>query len=407
MTITLASRTPAQTPTSTLNTGAFTIGYLSMVDALKVLVPVAPALRMPPVLGCVLVTVTAGQVELSTFDFDTAVTVTLPATNTEPGRMLLVHAAFTKLLAAVTKGASKASTARLDVTVSTPDGIALVTANGYDLPLSDLSSVDSFPQLPVTADPSFVVGRIELNALAARVLVAVASNDPARPILEGAKVEFDSMSLTLTATDGFRAATGAIPSTGGALASTVIPAAILSKILPRLTGDQIRLGVEVVHGTEWFTLADATTTVRARTLEGAYPKMDSFWDSTAARTVTLDRAVLLQSATRAAALTAALKAVSGGYGPSVSIAVDSETVTVAPWTGTSNDSRVKAPALPAEVTGETALWYSIFHPAQLIDAIGTMTGAKVTLRLNRPQRPAMFTDDTGFRHLVMPQQLPS
>lgn len=403
MTTATDCRTPAQTPTSTPNTGAFTIGYLSMVDALKVLVPVAPALRMPPVFSCVLVTVTAGQIELSTFGFDTAVTVTLPATDTEPGRMLLEHAAVTKVLAAVTKGASKASTARLDVTVSTPDGIALVTANGYDLPLSNLSSVDNFPQMPVTAEPTFAVDRAELSALAARVLVAAAPDKSVRPILEGVLAEFDSMSLTLTATDSFRAATGSIPSTGGALASAVIPTAILSKILPRLTGDQIRLGVDVVHGTQWFTLAGATTTVRARASDGEYPKMDSFWNSTAARTVTLDRASLLQNATRAASLTAVM----AGSRPSVSITVDAQTLTVAPWTGVGNSSKVKAPALPAEVSGETDPWFSIFHPAQLIDAIGTMTGAKVTLRLNRPQRPAMFTDDTGFRHLVMPQQLPS
>lgn len=107
MTTTATRRQTADEKTP--SAGTFTAGYRALVDALKTLALPAAGRKPLPVFSRVLATVRPGEVELTTFDFDTAATVTLPVTGAAPGRMLLDHPSITKVLAAAVKGSPKAS----------------------------------------------------------------------------------------------------------------------------------------------------------------------------------------------------------------------------------------------------------------------------------------------------------
>ena len=126
-----------------------------------------------PVFSRVLATVRPTEVELTTFDFETAVTVILPATGAAPGRMLLDHSSLTKVLSAAVKGSAKSIVDRLDVTIDTPDHTPVVHVAGYSLPLDDTVTVDAFPDLPPTTAPTHVVDREALSAWS--------SESPSRP----------------------------------------------------------------------------------------------------------------------------------------------------------------------------------------------------------------------------------
>ena len=104
--------TATRRPTSdekTPSTGAFTVAHRDLVDALKTLALPATGRKQLPVFSRALATVRPDQVELTTFDFDVAATVTLPATGTTTGRMLLDHPSLTKVLSAAVKGTTKAT----------------------------------------------------------------------------------------------------------------------------------------------------------------------------------------------------------------------------------------------------------------------------------------------------------
>ena len=395
---TTATRRPA-TDEKIPSAGAFTADYRDLVAALKTLALPAAGRKQLAVFSRVLATVRPGEIELTTFDFDAAATVTLPVTGATPGRMLLDHPSLTKILSAAVKGSPKGIVDQLDVTVDTPDHTPVVHVAGYSLPLDDTVTVDAFPELPQTTAPTHVVDREVLSTLVERVTVAV-DRGITLPILTGIHAVLDKHSLTLTGTDRYRLARGTIPVNGTTTEKVLIPATVLSKLLPRLTSPQARLGVDVIASVTWLTLADDTTTIRIRTLDGEYPTVSSVLEQTSTRTVTLARAQLFQAAVRAASLSAAVKA--GKTNP-VEITVCSGALTIAPTTD-GDRTKITAPALPADVDGETGVWATFADPAYLLDAIASMTADQVTLHLADPARPIVLTNagDTDYRHLLMP-----
>jgi len=110
------------------STGTFTAGYRALVVALKALALPTLGRKPLPAFTRILAIVRTDHVELTTFDFDAAVTVTLPASDTNTGRMLLDHASLSKVLAAAVKGSTKAAADRLDVTSPPPTTLRSFTS---------------------------------------------------------------------------------------------------------------------------------------------------------------------------------------------------------------------------------------------------------------------------------------
>ena len=237
---TTATRRPA-TDEKIPSTGALITGYRGLAEALKTLALPAAGRKPLPVFSRILVTVRADEIELTTFDFDTAATVTLPATGTSPGQLLLDHPSLTKVLSAAVKGSRKATVDQLDVTIDTPDHTPVVHVAGYSIPLDDTVTVDAFPALPATTAPTHVVDREALSVLVDRVTVAADRGDTL-PILTGINATLDKGSMTLTATDRYRLASGTIPANGTTTEKVLIPAATLAKLLPRRLAIRRRQG---------------------------------------------------------------------------------------------------------------------------------------------------------------------
>lgn len=389
-------------------TGAFTVGYRDLVDAVKALALATGGPKSMPILRAALVTVSDEEAIMGTFDYEVSVTVRLSAEDTVPGVMLVDVPSLTKVLSAAGKGTTKAIMDRSRVTVTVADGIPTVSFSGYAVPLCDsVAAVDQYPSTPATSPATHTVDRAAFTALVSRVIVA-ASTDTNYPILTGIHAAIARDEITLTATDRFRLAAGTVRAINGdTVTSAVIPAAVLAKVLAHMHAPHIDLGISYAAGTVWATISDGTTVVRVHTIDGEYPRvcvpggiLSRIMEQIPEREVTVSRAALLKAATVAAALSAATTSAR----EPLTITVDADTLTVAPATKGDSD-KVKAPALPATVEGNTARWVAGANPAYFLAAIGTLVGDKVTLSLMGPERPMVLTDAGGFhtfKHVIMP-----
>ena len=90
----------------------------------------------------------------------------------------------------------------------------------------------------------------------------------------------------------------------------------------------------------------------------------------------------------------------------MTITVNPTALTIAPATD-GDRAKVTAPALPADIAGQSEAWTTGANAAFLLDAIATLTADKVTLHLTDPGRPMILTDadDTTYRHVLMPVRL--
>lgn len=403
MTITASE---SKTRTKTLASGEFTVAHLALVEALKSLALSSAGRKRVPVCNRVLATIGPETVELSGFDFDVAVTVTVPATDTTVGRMLIEHDSLTKVLTAAVKGARRNTLTAATVRLTATEGIPVVHVAGYGLPLANgiEISVDDFPAMPPASPPSHVVERAALIGAVERVAITADRGD-LLPILTALRARFTREAITLLATDRYRLALDEIPATGTSSASINIPTQTLTKLLARLSGDQLRLGIDTTKDGQWLTILDESTSARLRLIDGDYPNVSAIVEAAALATVDVDRGALLQAATRAAAISK----VTGGNRAPVTLSATTQTLTIAPACD-QDKVKVSAPTMPATTQGLTQPWACGLNPDFLlaaVAAVAAVTGETVTVHLIEATKPIAFTgsDSSTYRHIVMPIRL--
>lgn len=389
------SRTRAEAPQ-----GACVVPYRALQDALR-----TTALgtgKQVPVLGQVMVEFrTDGRVTLTTYNYDSAVTVTLEGSVSVAGRMLVRHDTMTKVLAAAVKGARKAVLDSATVDLEVVDGEPVIRAQGYTVPLEAAVDLQDWPEVPTASAPTHVLERAAFVDTLQRVLVAAEKGDYL-PILNGARMTGTREQLEFVATDRYRLARGVVAANGTTEASATLPASV-GPLLARLAGDQVGIAVSHATGRELVSITSGPVTAVITALEGDYPRVDRLLEGRGTTRVTVDRADLLEAATRAAAITTAS---AGGQTP-VTVAVTAEGVSIAP--GTSAAGKATAPVLAAETEGEAATVAT--NPPFLVEAIKTVTAERVTIGLDTAGRPLTFTaaeveaDPSGYRHVLMPVRL--
>lgn len=291
-------------------------------------------------------------------------------------------------------------TLQVGISLNLETEIAELDVDGYTVPLSCLS-LDEFPNPLEEAGTPVVVDRDTFCDMFSRV-VACACSDELLAVLTNVQARIESGEVQLLATDRYRASHGRLPATGaGPVQEVLLPGAVVTKLLPFLTGLEIAIGVGEVDGDTVVTLTAGAVTVQLVSPELQFPRIEHlFLDSaTATATATLDRARLHHAATRAAALTAAV----GEKHSPVRILVDPDSVTVVP---TTRDGVGAGPALPAEVAGIDETLTVGVNRDFFVNALAQIHGDHVTLHLSTPSKPVMLTGtDDEFRHVLMPMRL--
>ena len=221
-----------------------------------------------PILGGLKITAGSdGTVAVSVFDYETSARARTEAEVSEPGTVL----APGRLLAEIA--------ARLPCQPASlaDDGPALALACGstrYRLHLLPLDTYSELPELPAAAGHADAAE----FAAAVRQVVIAASRDDTLPAICAVQVTFAADSVTMVATDRYRAALRRLPwqPSGGQLPPPVlIPAAALTEAARAAADDPVSLHVLTAgDGTPagaGFGCGDQALTTRLTA--GAYPDM--------------------------------------------------------------------------------------------------------------------------------------
>lgn len=379
----------------------------TLADALAV-VGVGIARRpAAPQLGGVLIDGGNGDLTLTTTDYDSYVSVRVPAAARRPGRLLIHHGEAAKMLSAVTKGARRREADNLAVTVHRRGDTAVLEVGGYSLPVTTYpaNDVPASPEIPpVVAE----VDREQLTTNARRVLVATGT-DVKFPMLTGVHLRSASGTLTLAGTDRYRLAVATLAATTtGSEHAVVFPARLLYSTLRYCTAPRVRLG-----SGNWVSLTCGDLTVLARPVTAAFPDYEQLFPN-ATITARTDRIALAQATARATAILAAKKLTpraSHGLptGGRVIVSVDPcGSIAITPVLDDDIDA-VTAPTYPAEVDGTHDIVRVLFCAQYLRDALTTLDGDTVTVHIASPTRPVLLTgtDRCAYRHLLMPLRPPA
>lgn len=395
-------------------TARFTAPYARIADALAVAeFGVQSGVTAVAQRGVLLKTSSnGGSLALTTFDFATAVTVTVPVDRATTGTSLLDHGQLKKALAAMVAGETKATAARTAVSL-TGD---LLTTEHLTMPIPALE-LGQFVHPPEPAPTIATVQAQQLLTQAQRVLPA-AGTDDTLPALTGVWMTLDGQTLTLSATDRYRFAVADLPAAIDATApqearSALIPADTLTRLTKRLKSHQGPVGIGISEdGTPRVTLTLDATTVTLRQLEGQQLRHNALFPTTADTSLTVDRATALRALKKCHAM---IKAMGGKDSPVTFTWDETTTLTLAPRIGTDEvQARTKGmPLLTTTISGDTPRGREVsLNPAFLKDALEAFDGATVTLHLRNGTaggllKPVLLTAGphvTGedYRHLLMP-----
>ncbi len=251
--------------------------------------PVRPPV---PVLAGLLLEAGDSGLALSGFDYEVSARASIDAQVAEDGRALVSG----RLLADICR-----SLPAHPVEMTTEGSKVVLTCGSARFTLLTLP-VEDYPQLPqMPATSGSVPGDVFAHAVA-QVAVA-AGRDDTLPILTGIRVEIESDTVTLAATDRYRLAIREFawkPEQSGLSAVALVPAKTLADSAKAFTGDiEIALSSGAA-GEGLIGLASAGRRTTSRLLDGEFPKYRSLLPAESSSLATVETALFAEAVRRVA-----------------------------------------------------------------------------------------------------------
>lgn len=422
MTQTIAEKTdtPAEPKAAPpLPAARFRASHRELTDAMNLAALAVPSRPPVPVMRGIIAHARGRSVTISAYDYQVAVSVTVPAEAGSTGRSLLDHEELTKVLAAAVAGETKADAQRMSVAVdaeqlSTPD---------VSVPLTALS-LEDYPPLPEPVAPRATLDAPEFFRQLARVLPA-AGKDDTLPVLTCVQMKLTADTLTLYATDRYRLTEAQVSAepwdeADAATAATSVPAEALRTIAKRLGAYAGPVSIGIRDGNDGavtFRIGSAELTLRTVSADD-FPHLQKLIPTTADTdtAVTVTRASLIKAGKKAHALLKA-KGMAGGHALFQWDAAAA--MTLAPGIGSEEQDKVRGAAVTSSVArGDAAALQGrrmAMNAAFLLVALDAFTSDTVTIHLPRAQGTSyfgrvLFTEgpDIGgnrYRHVVMAVRL--
>lgn len=372
---------------------AVTASAKDWLDALARLAPVMAGRKPVPILYLAHVDPSAGM--LSAFNYEVSA-VTRIAESEGVGAPFLIP--YQWLLAAIRTTSGRSKTA--SVTVST-DGLRKVSlsARGYELH-AETDDVSKYPDFPLfQTEVSRTVAAGDLRAALRRVSTA-ASTDESLPILNTVRVELISAGLDFLATDRYRLAQDCVDGEGEGEGSFQLKLKIAKALDRFLVGEPVVIGL----ADKWVSIVTDNVTFRVMTMDGDYPNLRPLFPTEVTAQVEIDRAVLLQSANVAKAMSernlpcyirmfdggAEVTFADGIFGPS------------------------RAPIAFGEVVaGAKDEVNFAMNPGLFVDALSQISTDKVRISYTTQVKPFVFSPEGMeatapriVKHLIMPVRMP-
>ena len=359
--------------------------------------PIRPSV---PVLAGLLIETSNDGLTLSGFDYETSTRATLPAEVADDGRALVSG----RLLAEIVKSLPNKP---VDVSL---DGTKVSVVCGSARFSLQTMPVEEYPQLPDMPSSS---GSVKSEAFASAVsqASAAAGRDEMLPLLTGVRLEMESSTISLMATDRFRASLRDLewyPEKSDISAQALVPAKVLSETARSLvSGGDITIAIssgdagEGLIGFEGI-VGSGTRRTTTRLLEGDFPRVRQLFQTQAETVAYVHTQTFVDSVKRVALVAERNTPVRLTF-------ADGQLLLEAG----SGDEAQASESIEATINGPDI---SIgFNPSYLLEGLAVMSEPVVHLSFTQHTKPAAIAGvqevgaepDFAFRYLIMPVRLQS
>ncbi|MDT5027295.1 MAG: polymerase subunit beta [Micromonosporaceae bacterium] len=366
----------------------------ALADAIAWTAKSLPTRPSVPVLAGVLMRVAEGQLTVSGFDYEVSSQVTVGVQADSDGAALVSG----KLLAEITKAlpAKPVEVAGVGTHLEVVCGSARFTLP--TMPVEDYPTLPSMPEMAGVIDASAFAHAVAQVAIAA-------GRDDTIPMLTGVRMELEGSTLSLLATDRYRAAVRELtwrPMDDGINIQALVPARTLADTAKTLgpIGGEVTVALSrggIGEGMIGFAGGSRRTT--SRLLDPDFPKIRSLFPDQHQARARLNVALLTEVVKRVALVADRTTPVRLSF-------AEGEVVIEA---GSSEDARASE-AMEAEFTGE-ALTVA-FNPGYLLDGLAVLDAPTVLVSFTTAMKPAVISpagDDgepiPGYRYLIMPMRV--
>lgn len=365
-----------------------------LADAVAWTAKSLPTRPSVPVLAGVLMRVADGQLTVSGFDYEVSSQVTVGVQADSDGAALVSG----RLLAEITK--------------ALPPKPVEVAAVGTHLELVCGSARFTLPTMPVEDYPTLPVmpemaGTVEAPAFALAVAQAAiaAGRDETIPMLTGVRMELDGTTLSLLATDRYRAAIRELtwrPKDDGTNLQALVPARTLADTAKTLgpAGGEVTVALSrggVGEGMIGFAGGSRRTT--SRLLDPDFPKIRSLFPDQHNARARVSVSALAEVVKRVALVADRTTPVRLSF-------AEGEVVVEA---GGSEDARASE-AMEGEFTGEPLT--VAFNPSYLLDGLSVLDSPTALISFTSAMKPAVISpagEDgepvASYRYLIMPMRV--
>ena len=359
--------------------------------------PIRPSV---PVLAGLLIETSNDGLTLSGFDYETSTRATLAADVADDGRALVSG----RLLAEIVKSLPNKP---VDVSL---DGTKVSVVCGSARFSLQTMPVEEYPQLPDMPSSSGSV-KSEAFATAVSQASAAAGRDEMLPLLTGVRLEMEGSTISLMATDRFRASLRDLewyPEKSDISAQALVPAKVLSETARSLvSGGDITIAIssgEAGEGLIGFegVVGSGTRRTTTRLLEGDFPRVRQLFQTQAETVAYVDTQTFVDSVKRVALVAERNTPVRLTF-------ADGQLLLEAG----SGDEAQASESIEATINGADI---SIgFNPSYLLEGLAVMSEPVVHLSFTQHTKPAAIAGvgevgaepDFAFRYLIMPVRLQS
>jgi len=376
----------------------FRIDRDSFADAVSWTARSLPTRPSVPVLAGLMIETTADGLTLSGFDYETSTRATLPAEVADDGRALVSG----RLLAEIVKSLPNKP---VDVAL---DGAKVQVLCGSARFTLQTMPVEEYPRLP---DMPTATGTVKADEFATAVTQAsaAAGRDEMLPLLTGVRLELEGSTVSLMATDRFRASLRDLawyPERGDISAHALVPARVLGETARSLAGSgDVTIAVaagESGDGLIGFEGSVGTGTRRTTTrlLEGDFPRVRQLFQAQSDTVAYVSTADLVESVKRVALV--------AERNTPLRLTFSEGSVLLEAGSG---DEAQASEAIEATINGpDIAIG---FNPTYLLEGLAVVSEPYVHLAFTQHTKPAALSGvsevgaepDGAFRYLIMPVRL--
>jgi DNA polymerase-3 subunit beta len=363
--------------------------------------PLRPSL---PILAGLLIKADAGQVTFSSFDYETAARITVPAAVEESGSVLVSG----RLLAEISR-----SLPVKPVTFTLGESALELVCGSARFTLQVLP-LEDYPQLPDFPDASGWIGAEDLAKAVNQVVVA-AGRDELLPVFTGIRLEVENDQMALLATDRYRVAIKELtwsPNARSMSLAVLVPGRVLAETAKSMaTGERVTLSFgapgagDGLIGFEGDGL-NGTRQITTRLLDGDFPKVRHLMDIPGDLTVRANTAELSAAVKRVALV--------AERNTSLRMVIGDDIVTLEAATGDQAQASEAVGAQIESTSEEPVLTQAGFNPHYLQDVLTAIDSPYVHLAFSGPGKPCLVTalndidgePETDYRHVIMLMRLP-